>query len=67
MLTFLVNQFKPSDIKIAFAALIGKVCGSFQMAFYPLPSQKAKLVESFPELVYDEKSMMVNRMKQHTR
>jgi hypothetical protein len=28
MITFLASQFKPVDIKVAFAALIGKVGGS---------------------------------------
>ncbi len=33
MITFLANQFKPVDIKVAFAALIGKVGGSAITAF----------------------------------
>jgi hypothetical protein len=32
-------------------------------AFYPLPSQRAKLVESFLELVYNEKSMLVDTVQ----
>ncbi len=63
MITLLACQFKPVDIKVAFAALIGKVGGSAQTAFYPLPSQKAKLVESFLELVFNEKSMLVDTVK----
>jgi hypothetical protein len=58
-----MSQFKPLDIKEAFAALIGKVAGSSQTAFYPLPSQRAKLVEIFLELVFNEKSMMVDTVK----
>jgi hypothetical protein len=50
MITFLASQFKPVDIKVAFAAMIDKVCDSAQTAFYPLPSQRANLVESFLEL-----------------
>jgi hypothetical protein len=46
ILFFLANQFKPCDIKIAFAALIGKLRGCTHEAFYPLPSQKVKLIES---------------------
>ncbi len=46
MITFLASQFKPVDNKLAFAALIGKVGGSAQTAFYPLPSQRAELVET---------------------
>jgi hypothetical protein len=67
MITFLVNQFKPSDIKVAFATLIGRAGNSAQTAFYPLPAQKAKLVESFLELVYDERSMMVDTVKKPFR
>ncbi len=63
MITFLVSQFKLVDIKVAFAVLIGKVGGSAQAAFYPLPSQRAKLVESFLELVFNEKSMLVDTVK----
>jgi hypothetical protein len=51
---FLASQFKPAGKKVGFAALIGKVGGSAQTAFYPLSSQRAKLVESFLELVFNE-------------
>ena len=57
ILFFLVNQFKPCDIKIAFAALIGKSRGCTDKMFYPLPSQKVKLIESFIELILDENSI----------
>jgi hypothetical protein len=67
MITFLVSQFKPLDIEVAFTALIGKVSGSAQIAFYPLPSQRAKLVESFLELVFNEKSMLVDTVKKPFR
>jgi hypothetical protein len=64
----LANQFKPVDIKVAmFAALIGKVGGSALTAFYPLPSQRAKMVESFLELVFNEKSMLVDTVKKPFR
>jgi hypothetical protein len=63
LITFLANQFKPVDIKVAFAALIGKVGGSALTAFYPLPSQRAKLVESFLEQVFNGKSMLVDTLK----
>jgi hypothetical protein len=55
----LASQFKPVDIKVAFSVLIGKVGGSAHTAFYPLPSQRAKVSESFLELVFKEKSMLV--------
>jgi hypothetical protein len=67
MITFLASQFKPVDIKVAIAVLIGKVGGSAQTAFYPLASQRAKLVEGFLELVYNEKSMSVDTVKKPFR
>ena len=67
MITFLASQFKPVDIKVAFTVLIGKVGGSAQTAFYMLPSQRAKLVESFLELVFNEKSMLVDTVKKPFR
>jgi hypothetical protein len=66
-ITFVASQFKPLDIKVAFAALIGKVGGSAQIAFYPLPSQRAKLGGSFFELVFNEKSMLVDTVKKPFR
>jgi hypothetical protein len=60
-------QFKPADIKVAFAALIGEVGGSAQTAFYPLSSQRAKLVESILQLVFNEKSMLVDTVKKWFR
>jgi hypothetical protein len=63
MITFLENQFKPVDIKVAFTALIGKVGGSALTAFYLLPSQRAKLVEIILELVFNEKSMLADTVK----
>ncbi len=67
MITFLVSRFKPLDIKVAFTALIGKVGGSAQTALYPLPSQRAQLVEFFLELVFNEKSMLVDTVKKPFR
>ena len=64
-ISFLLSKFDASDIKIAFAALIGKLRGCNHKAFYPLPSQKVKLIESFLELVHDENSVIVNTSNQH--
>jgi hypothetical protein len=61
--SFLANPFKPCDIRVAFAALIGKVGISAQAAFFPLPTHKLKLVESFLQLVFDERSMVVDNQK----
>jgi hypothetical protein len=65
ILNFLANQFRACDIRIAFAALIGKLRGCTQNVFYPHPSQKMKLIESFLEIVHDENSMMVNTTNQN--
>jgi hypothetical protein len=65
ILYFLANQFKPCDIKIALAVLIGKLHGCTLKAFYPLPSQKVKLIESFLELVHDKNSVIINTSNQH--
>ncbi len=59
-ITFLASQFKPLDIKVAFAVLIGKVGSSAQ-------TSRAKLVESFLELVFNEKSMLVDTVKKPFR
>ncbi len=37
-LTFLLDRYKPNDLRIAFCQLIGKVGGSAMMAFQPLPN-----------------------------
>ena len=67
ILFFLANQFKPSDIRNAFAALIAKHRGCTHHSFYPLPSQKVKLINSFLELVHDENSIIVNAFNQNGR
>ncbi len=64
---FFGKSIQPVDIKVAFDALIGKVGGSAPTAFYPLPSQRAKLVESFLELVFNEESMLVDTVKKPFR
>ncbi len=67
MITFLASQFKPFDIKVAFAVLIGKVGGNAQTSFYPLLSRRAQLVESFLEPVFNEKSMLLDSVKKPFR
>ena len=59
ILPYLLNKFKPNDIKTSFAALISKS--------NPLPNVKAKLIESFVELIFDTKSMMVSSSKKPSR
>jgi hypothetical protein len=67
MINFFVSQFKPLDIKVNFSVLIGKVGGNTLTVIYPLPSQRANLVESFLELVFNEKSMLVDTVKKSFR
>jgi hypothetical protein len=42
-LTFLLDQYKPNNLCIAFCQLIGKVGGSATTAFQPLPNQRINL------------------------
>jgi hypothetical protein len=62
ILPHLLNKFKPNDIKTSFAVLISK-SNSNTESYYPLPLVKAKLIESFVELILDTKSMMVSSSK----
>ena len=59
-ISFLVRKFNASAITTAFSMLIGKVAGAAPIAFFPLPSKKEELVQSFLCLIYDTKSMMIN-------
>jgi hypothetical protein len=62
-ITFLLNKYKTSDIKRAFADTIGKVGTAAQKFFYPLPHRKEKLICSFLELIYNGKSIMIDNSK----
>jgi hypothetical protein len=62
-LTFLLDQYKPNNLRIAFCQLIGKVRRSATMAFQPLPHQKNQLIKSFLALIYNTKSMFVDTSK----
>jgi hypothetical protein len=62
-LTFLLEQYKPNDLCIAFCQLFGKVGGSATAAFQPLPHQKNQLIKSLLALIYDTKSMLVDTSK----
>jgi hypothetical protein len=66
ILPYLLNKFKPNDIKTSFAALISK-SNSNTESYYPLPLVKAKLIQSFVELILDTKSMMVSSSKKPSR
>jgi hypothetical protein len=62
-LTFLLDQYKPNDLCIAFCQLIGKVGGSAMTAFQPLSNQKNQLIKSFLALIYNTKLMLVDTSK----
>jgi hypothetical protein len=62
-LTLLFGKFEMSEIKTAFTDAIGKVGKPARMAFYPLPLCKDKLIRSFLDLIYDGKSIMVDKSK----
>jgi hypothetical protein len=66
-LTFLLGKYQTSDIKTAFADTIGKVDTAASNIFYPLPLRKEKLISSFLELIYDEKSIMADNSKDSFR
>jgi hypothetical protein len=66
-LTFLLSKYRASDIKTAFADVIGKVGKAARNAFYPLPLRKEKLISNFLELIYDGKSIMVDNLKDSFR
>jgi hypothetical protein len=62
-ITFLLNKYQTSNIKMAFADAIGKVGTAAKKKFYPLPHHKDKLIRNFLELIYDGKSIMINNSK----
>jgi hypothetical protein len=66
-LTFLLDKYQTSQIKTAFADVIGKVSTAARKAFYPLPHRKDKRIYSFLELIYNGKSIMINNSKDSFR
>ncbi len=66
-LTFLLDKYQTSKIKMAFADAIGKVGTATRKAFYPLPHHKDKLIRSFLELIYDGKSIMIDNSEDSFR
>ncbi len=62
-LTFLLDQYNPNNLCIAFCKFIGKVGGSAMTAFQPLPNWKNQLIKSFLALIYDTKSILVDTSK----
>jgi hypothetical protein len=66
-LTFLLDKYQTSKIKMAFADAIGKVGTAARKAFYPLPQCKDKLICCFLELIYNGKSIMIDNSKDSFR
>ncbi len=66
-LSFLVNEFKPQDIQMAFIKLVTIVGGSALKAFLPIATTKSQIVKDFLCLIYDHKSMMVDTVKMSHR
>ena len=62
-LTFLLSKYQTSDIKTAFADVIGMVGTAAGQVFYQLPLCREKFISSFLELIYDGKSIMVDNSK----
>jgi hypothetical protein len=62
-LIFLLSKYQTSDIKTAFADVIGIVGTATRKDFYPLPLHREKLISSFLEWIYDGKSIMVDDSK----
>ena len=66
-LTFFLSKYQTSDIKTAFADVIGMVGTAARKVFYPLPLCREKLISSFLELIYDGKSIMIDNSKDSFR
>jgi hypothetical protein len=62
-LTFLLSKYQASNIKTAFADVIGKVSRATRKVLYPFPLCKEKLISNFLELIYNGKSIMVDNSK----
>jgi hypothetical protein len=66
-LSFLLNQFQVTDIKIVFTNVIGKVGSEAQTIFYPLPLCNDKLISRFLEFIFDKNSIMIDSSKKTLR
>ncbi len=53
ILLFLLNQFTPTQIKIAYAATISKLGQSAPTSCNNFPNRKKDLIESFKNLIFD--------------
>jgi len=65
IIPFLLNESSKSAITTAFMLLIGKIdCSEATKAFLPLPGSKNKLIQDFLVLIFNMKSMMVDKKEQ---
>jgi phage FluMu gp28-like protein len=62
-LTFLLEKYQASDIKTAFADLIGRIGDPARKAFYPPPTHKDKLIKNFLNLICNARSVIVDRLE----
>jgi hypothetical protein len=67
IVAYLLNEATPASIKIAFYMLIGEKGLEAKNVFFPVPTQKSKLIDSFLVMIYNIKSMMVDEKKQEYR
>jgi hypothetical protein len=65
IIPFPLNESSKSAITTAFMLLIGKIdCSEATKAFLPLPGSKNKLIQDFLVLIFNMKSMMVDKKEQ---
>jgi hypothetical protein len=57
-LSFLLNKFPLSDLKIAFTVATTKVDNSAMKIYYPLPNTKKKIIAIFLGLILDSRSII---------
>ena len=67
IVAYLLNEATPASIKIAFYMLIGEKGAEARKVFFPIPTQKTKLIDSFLVMIYNIKSMMVDEKRQKYR
>ena len=67
IVAYLLNEATPASIKIAFYILIGEKGAEAKKVFFPIPTQKTKLIDSFLVMIYNIKSMMVDEKRQKYR
>jgi hypothetical protein len=67
ILSFLLNQFLPTQIKFAFAATISKLGQSAPSSCNNFSNRKKDLIKSFMNLIYDRLSIIGSDKKNQYR